>query len=463
MFMEIQENSAGTRASDTPEVVRPLGPSERWLWIIDQISPMNAVVWVHLRGRMEHQQLALAAEAVVAEHPLLRVHVETEPDGTNPRFVPTADPRIPIRTVHVAADDAQAADAEVDTVQLSERIDWRTGPLARIVDIVRGGGTPDESHDLILTAAHLITDGMGMTSLLRRLLEHAAQSTTDDASPRTAVRSRSPLPVPEDLLPRRLRSIARAKAVSRVDRAITALSKPQSLEPEATVPPQERRTRFIRRILPAADLSGLLARCRHEGVTLHAALTAATARAVGAEITPAGAGRVSVISAISLRHELVPRVDNRELGSYASGVVAHVAADPAADFWIAARKFDRDLARRLRFGQHLSAFAALAFMAPPSVESSGPLIDLIDHKTSRGIAISNFGRLNMPGRIGEWDVTGVQAAAGISCLSCLRSVVTISGGDLYWNFTFIEGLMSAERAGRIADRAVAALTVSPVR
>ncbi|WP_330230957.1 hypothetical protein OHA40_34350 [Nocardia sp. NBC_00508] len=461
--METQEGTAGTRTSDTPQMRRPLGPSERWLWIIDQISPMNAIVWVHLRGRMEHRQLVLAAEAVVAEHPLLRVHVATDPDGTNPRFVPTAEPRIPIRTVHVAAEDTQAADIEVDTVELHERIDWRTGPLARIVDIVRGAGTPDESHDLILTTAHLITDGMGMTSLLRRLLEHAAQSTGDGASTKTTVRSRNPLPVPEDLLPRRLRSIARAKVVSRVDRAINTLSKPRSLEPEATVPPRQRRTRFIRRILPAADLDVLLARCRREGVTLHGALTAATARGVGTEIDPAGVGRVSVISAISLRHELVPRVDNQELGSYASGVVSHVAADPATDFWTAARKFDRDLARRSRFGQHLSAFAALSFMAPPSIESSGPLIDLIDHKTSRGIAISNFGRLNMPGRIGEWAVSGVQAAAGISCLSCLRSVVTISGGDLYWNFTFIEGLMSAERAGRIADRAVAALIVSPDR
>lgn len=284
--METQEGTAGTRTSDTPQMRRPLGPSERWLWIIDQISPMNAIVWVHLRGRMEHRQLVLAAEAVVAEHPLLRVHVATDPDGTNPRFVPTAEPRIPIRTVHVAAEDTQAADIEVDTVELHERIDWRTGPLARIVDIVRGAGTPDESHDLILTTAHLITDGMGMTSLLRRLLEHAAQSTGDGASTKTTVRSRNPLPVPEDLLPRRLRSIARAKVVSRVDRAINTLSKPRSLEPEATVPPRQRRTRFIRRILPAADLDVLLARCRREGVTLHGALTAATARGWEPRSTP---------------------------------------------------------------------------------------------------------------------------------------------------------------------------------
>lgn len=455
--MTIGVDTAGQDAHEAGDVLRPLGPSERWLWIMDQLSPMNAAVWVHVRGMVRPEQLARAAEVVVAEHPLLRVGVETKSDGTDPWYRPVEAPRIPIRTLEVPAEDAHTVEAEVDTVELHEPIDWRRAPLARIVDVARGRGTADESHDLILTVAHLVTDGMAAMTLLQRLVEHAARSGGPGGPPGTAVRPRRPLPAPEDLVPRRDRSIARAKAVARVDRAITSLSNTRSLEPETAVAPRERRTRFTKRELSGDQLGDFLARCRREGVTVHGALMAATALAVGQEISPCESGKVSIISAINLRPDLVPRVDNEELGSYASGVVAHVASGPTTDLWTTARQALRELNTRLRFRQHLAAFTALDFMAPPSVEQSGPLIDLIDYKISRGISVSDIGRLSIPDRIGEWEISGVQGAGGISCLGCMRSIVTISHGVLHWNFCFIEGLMSLERADRIANGALAAL------
>ena len=138
----------------SPEVRRALCPTEKCYWIADQISPTNIVARVHLRGHIAAGLLDRAAAALAAEHPLLRVSIRIDADGTNPTFVPSAG-AVPVRRVN--GDDLEW-ERQVDDHEVGTPLDWRRGPLIRIVDVALGF-SDDEAHDLLLTVSHIIADG----------------------------------------------------------------------------------------------------------------------------------------------------------------------------------------------------------------------------------------------------------------------------------------------------------------
>ncbi|MFZ3292165.1 hypothetical protein, partial [Mycobacterium sp.] len=88
----------------TPQLRRPLSPQERWYWIANQVSPLNVIARVRLHGKISHDLLEAAAAALAAEYPVLRVAITADADGTNPSFLPSAQP-IDVRTV--SGDDAE--------------------------------------------------------------------------------------------------------------------------------------------------------------------------------------------------------------------------------------------------------------------------------------------------------------------------------------------------------------------
>ena len=150
------------------EVQRLLSPVERWYWIADQISPLNVIARVRLGGHISGDDLGRAAAGLSAEHPLLRVAIRAGADGTQPAFTPSTE-SISIGTMHGGACEWEF---QVDEHELRTSLDWRSGPLVRIVDVVSHAS--QEAHDLVLTASHVIADGTTAMTLLRRLVEHAA-------------------------------------------------------------------------------------------------------------------------------------------------------------------------------------------------------------------------------------------------------------------------------------------------
>ena len=237
----------------SPEVRRALSPVERWYWIADQVSPLNVVARVHLRGYIAAGLLERAAGALVAEHPLLRVSIASDADGTNAAFVASSG-ACPIRRVN--GDDLEW-ERQVDEHELGTSLDWHRGPLVRILDVVLDSS--EDAHDLVLTVSHIIADGTTALLLLRRLVERAdrlaAAAIVDDL-----VASRPVVGAPEDLLPARYRGprgIARLTAIGLAEGLSTALARPRRLMPESPVNPSRRRTRLIRRALSSTQLDAV--------------------------------------------------------------------------------------------------------------------------------------------------------------------------------------------------------------
>ncbi len=467
--MAADPNHSAPEATVTPrgeamEVRRPLSPMERWYWICDQISPLNVIARVHVTGSWTPADIAWAGARLADEHPLLRVAIGADPDGSHPRFVAARHPGSPVRTGRCGGLAANRWEREVGEVELVTSLDWRGGPLARIGDVAQElQGAEPEGHDLVLTMAHLIADATAAMELLRRLVELAASRAAGAGGAPADTRPREPLPAPEALLPAWVNGMPRAAhlvALLAVDRVAAALARPVALAPAAAVPPAERRTQLVRHELDAAQVARLITRCRREKVTVHSALAAAMALAASdpaVNTATAGTKRRSATMAIGtpvdFRAELVPPVGRQDAGAYVAAVPVYVPVMPAVDLWAAARGAFRQLGWRRRFHQHLALVSMLRFMSPPSAGRSARAVALID-RVGPKICLSNIGRFEFPARIGSWELSDAQFVSGISLNGYLTATVNTSHDALHWNFTYIEGALPRERAARIASQAV---------
>lgn len=146
------------------EVMRPLSASERWFWLVDQLSPANCVVRLRVQGPIGAYRLEEATQALLTEFPLLRTTVV---DG--PRFAPSADPHLPV--LHRIVEDPDEWRTIFDE-QLAEPVDLATAP-GRLIDLSWRPGTSAEHHDLILVLSHVLLDGRSMASLAWRILAYA--------------------------------------------------------------------------------------------------------------------------------------------------------------------------------------------------------------------------------------------------------------------------------------------------
>jgi hypothetical protein len=436
----------------TPQLRRPLSPQERWYWIANQVSPFNVIARVRLHGKISHDLLEAAAAALAAEYPVLRVAITADADGTNPSYVPAARP-IDVRTV--SGDDAEWQ-RQVDSYELATSLDWHTGPLVRIVHVAGNSG---DVHDLVLTGSHIVADGFTVISLMLRLLEHADRLGRSPGDTQTI--SRPPVGAPEDRLPARYRGargFARIAGSVIADGLATAITRPRRLRAETPVPASQRRTRLLCRNLSGSQVDALIRRCHAEGVTVHGALAAAMAMAIGPVVAQKDSGWIGITSPIDCRAAAVPPVPADEAGAFVSSLTPIVRFGGGRDLWSIAQQFNRSMRRRVRFGQHLAAQNAVRYVAPASLDTSARVIGLMERRgVTSSIGLTNVGRLDFPARIGEWSLSGGQGAGSPSIAGCLLAAVGTVHGQLFWNFAYVDGVVSQPTAQQFADAAVATL------
>lgn len=435
----------------TVHLQRPLSPVERWYWIADQISPLNGVVRVRLHGSMEPGLLEAAAAALAAEYPVLRVAITADADGTNPAFTPSWR-AIEVRSV--TGDDGEWH-RQIEN-ELATSMDWRTGPLARVVHVAVQG--TDEIHDVLLAMSHVIADAASGLSVLHRLIEYADRLMRCAADKGQSFRSFGA--APEELLPARYRGVrgfARIAATVITDRLAAAIARPRSLRPESAVPPAQRRTKLLCRRLSADQVNMLVQKCRVEGVTVNAALGAAMAMAIGPVAARRASGRITIGSPVDVRAELVPPVPADEVGVYVSTVPWIAPFGGGRDLWAIARQGSRSLNWRMRHGHHLVGLSVTRHLCPSSLATSAKFIRLIERNGPGNVCLSNIGRYDFPAQVGQWSLSGAQFIAGVSVSGYFVATVNTSHGELFWNFTYIDDAVSRRSAQQYADTAVTRL------
>ncbi|MFI9505407.1 FAD-dependent monooxygenase [Nocardia sp. NPDC052566] len=429
----------------TVELPRPLSPIERWHWIADQLAPLHILARVRVNGAITEEQVRAGLDEVQRRHPLLRVAVAADPDGTEPRFVELAGKQIPLRIVESADSDAWLA--EVDDVELREPFDWHTGPLARAVLITDGTG-----GDLVITLHYSIGDGESAMTVAKQVLQVAAgESIAFDPAP---VR-----PGPEDLFP------ARFHGVGGIGRTVgsllrdqkSQLRKPGRLEPTRLAPPAQRRSRVVHRGLVGDQLDALTAGCQRHGVGLQAALSAALLIAAAREAGTAKERYYTVGSSVNFRSHLDGAVADTEVGTYQGMIATPAKFAPWVSLWQIAAEIEREYGDRMARRDHLAAMNLMKVAAPKSVGASASTVQLMDTRGPGHLCMTYLGRYPFPDKIGSWHLEGAQFVSGMSVSGFIMATANATHGELSFNVGYVEPAVSRERAERLADESVRAL------
>lgn len=431
--------TAAQATSAQAEVRRPLSSVERWYWLCDQLSTLNVISRVQVRGALDEASLRRGLAALQARHPLLRTVIEHDA-GLSPRWVPSDRP-IPLRCAVREGDDQWVR--ECNEVELVERVDTDVGPLIRVTALLGKDG----AHDLLVVVPHIIADGTTVLSLAKQLLE----LTADPASHAMRV-----LPPAEELRPPQFtgeEGAARLAAQNARDAELMS-PRPGRVEPTTPVAQEERRTRLIHRELTDEQVDEISRRAKLYGTTVHGALTAALVQAAARD-SAVKHERFAVGSPIDFRGELVPPVLPDEVGTYVATVPSVVST--ALPFWELARAITADLAERKAEGYHFNLMTLVVGAAPPSLAEAKPFMQFMEQEGPINLCSSNIGRYPFPGQLGPWQVSGAQFLTGISVNGFFVATINSSHGRLFWNFTHIDKAVPAERAERMADDCVRTL------
>lgn len=253
-------------------LVRPLGAAERLFYRYSERNPAHFSIVAEFGEVLAEKQLRAALVAVQRRHPQLSVHVEDR-EGTRLGFYRAADVSTIELTVRRGPEVAwQGAAAE----ELGRPFDRSRAPLMRALLLQ----SPSRSA-LLLTFDHTIADGISSTVVLHDVI----------AALNGEALTSLPVPQPQEHVV--------AEALESVEPlAATAPDDPRMSTPSTIRPFDGALTNVRALAMTHADTARLVARCRAESTTVHAALVVAMCRV---RATDRGEGFIRVLSPINLR------------------------------------------------------------------------------------------------------------------------------------------------------------------
>ncbi len=204
----------------------------------------------------------------------------------------------------------------------------------------------------------------------------------------------------------------------------------------------------MHRRLDAETTGALVAACRAHGVTVHGALAAGLVEAVHQDAATPSGTCFAIGSPVDFRPELDPPVSPDEVGTFVATLPTIVEA--GTDLWETARVVNADLAQRRARGEHFSMINDLAARVGRDVNQSRGLIEYMDREGPINLCLTNIGDVRLPERIGSLRITDADFAAGISVTGVVVAAAATTHGRLSWNLTYVDGLVSHERATRLA-------------
>ena len=404
---------------------------------------------VRIHGAFSTEQLRRALARVRGRHPsLLQRQIE---EGNIQAFSMEDPPEFPLE---VRADCVESDWSGVAAAELQRRFSPE-GPLARFV-LLR---LEDDRSDLIGIFHHWVSEGMSGMYVMRDILRLLGDPHLDLA----------PLPMPTsmlDLLPAGVREDPRTRF--RVWWELTSLRfslfRNRLLRMEKARPvflAQELALKREIHILPAslsvAQTDALLARCRAERTSVHAAICVAWLSALAETLEGPKSWVRTVSSPVNVRNRLSQPVPETS-GSYLAIVETRVNCAPGRDFWQAAREFKqrltRDSADHLLFVQELTiAKMETSFPREQLFEAFG----LFFSKNHYDFSITNLGKADIPTEVGSLAVEAFYGPL-VNSMEGERTVgVSTFAGRLTFLLAFRRSGTDPAWAAKLMERVIARL------
>ena len=424
---------------------RLLSDMERAFYLLDRGTRFNGVQVVRVAPTLDAALLRQALLHLQAQHPLLRIRLR----GDDRRLFITdqgAGP-LPLSVRPLVADTDWIAHAEAE---LNQPFLLTDDHLSRL-RLLQG---PAYS-DLIFAHHHLLADALSVIFVFRDLLSLLASGRGPDSLP-TRLPPRPPMPA---LLPPKGRGLGLLGPMNRFfwkHVAARPFRRARKMPIETWVPPGERKNRVFHRTL---DFGTTLLNCaRSENTTVHGAVAAALLLATATEvfadrIATGKTTRVGCFAAVNLRAELQPEVQ-QEMGLYISQVTTFHRLVPLPNFWQLARQVRQELSVTLKSGEQYLTLPLIGLFIPARGDVASRFVRRFDGASPGLTGLTNLQKLPIPLTYGPLSIVDYQITVGVSVVGQLLLAVTTVRDKINLNFIFVEPLVSAGRATRIADSVV---------
>lgn len=415
---------------------RKLDMLEQVIWLIDQGAGINFGIIARVSGVLTEQILRKSLDVVQQKYPSLKNKII---DGHEPRFAFDDVPKIPLSTMKRRDDYHWIEEIEKG---MKKSFPWSIGPLARVVLLVS-----KDKCDLVFSFCHVIGDGVSGIKFVEDVLKVAGQLCRGETPP---LESTLPiLPSNLDLMRKDLKFKPEFLDIS--GRIMRVFHKPVDLKGDQEVPPDKRCTRVIQRTISPAETKKLAERCKKEKTTIQGVLCAAVLQTLVEEIrkcqevTKRGSLMIGCNSPVNSRRHLSIDVGDN-MGNFVTNAFHWQLVDNHSSIWNEARKIQKSIQREIKYGRDIKAIHNIGSV----LKVNSTPMDVVNTLSQAvpPVAVSNMGRLDIPGKFGDLILEDIHATGTInlSAKSGFALVVTSLHGHITINFLYAEPYRSKERA-----------------
>lgn len=423
---------------------QPLSGFEKAFCLSEPRVPINFAITARFAGEPDEAALRKALLVLRDFYPMAAIRLVKDEHG-EPCFSTEGVDGFPLKVIDQAGDDEWQ---KVVGQELGDDFDLAHGPLVRAVLLKRSAGT-----DLILTFHHGIADGMSAVYFLRDLLSLVQDPTKD-------------LPVmarPDRLLDRIPAKVKESPGVKmKIAGMKTGLWLMQHIKPFASfyapadrlidASPPWQHFRIASRCLTPAQTSHLALRCREEGTSVHAALSAAWLRARLAVHPDRKGWKRTISSPVNLRGQI--QLENT-FGMVMSNAITTVDCSPERGFWDVAREMKRLLQQESQTGRvyhWLLTMYGLMDLPLNTLRRAVPIF--ATQPLNYDFSMSNLGQLPIPLRAGSLELEAVYGPVVNTSEQELTVGIATVLNRLTMTLTFRDFVLNPVDAQSMADKAI---------
>ncbi len=421
---------------------RLLGASEHAIWLFDQIAPLHFALMARIIGEFSIAQLEQALIEVQQQHPMLRVGIAPD-ESEQPWFVEDAA-HIPLRVVE--RQEEQHWQQEVER-ELFHPFNWAQAPLLRVV-LLQSTDSSKRVSEIIVTCHHSIGDGLSSAYLLRDIL----QALSSPAEQRSPLSEHPPF---EDLIPQKVstpQSVETAANESEDTPPAPLLSTEAALS-------QPFAPQLLSWSLSFEETASIIAHCRQEQTTVHAAICAAFLLAIAneGETRSPQTYPLKCLSSINLRKYLSPPIQE-EFGFYAWAEMTSHPSISDLGLWEIARSLKEQLNQKMSINKifgDIPARQALMSTSP----SSSMMWQLYAEQYRYELLVSNLGYLNFFPQFGQLQLEAIYGPATMSTFRENHGVIGVATvqGRMFFTLTYSGTEMSPDQAEQFQQKAMRSL------
>ena len=339
------------------------------------------------------------------------------------------------------------------------------GPFARFILLRSEGGS-----DLVGVFHHGICDGISGVYVMRDILRLLAAPEISLATIPSPLNIQTLIPLTVRESPRVQRQVRMFLIVIRLGLFFRRLRAHVFLVPDRNrsrenvdteTQPASQRICILTETMTTEQTAALVARCKTEGTSIHAAMCVAWLRAFAIQLEGQKSWVRIVSSPISLRERLsIPEIS----GLFMATTVIKINCAPRRDFWQISREFKRKL-NQASTDENVFRFPLMigaVFSQIPKKYLKDILPTLFNRPVKYDFSITNLGRVDLPVSNGKFEVEAFYNMVNTSEHERTICVNTFNG-QLTYSYLFRESKMNYSAAQSLMDLVKEQLSKAVVR